>query len=126
MSPELFGKVFEQRLRRELYVLDDLRELALKKLILCILSGIGGFSIAKIFNESLGYFVFPIVFFSLTIFWHSFVIADKWRNDFKKQIIPKILQIIDPNLQLEDTSKFEIKNIRKSELINSFFEDTDV
>ena len=126
MSSELFGIMFKQKLRSELYGIETQRKLVQKKSLFFVVSGILIFITCQIFNRLLGWVVIPLVFFSMFLFWQVFVMISQWREDFKKQIIPKVLEILDPNLELQDPKIYDKNTIRKSQLIQSNFEDKEV
>ena len=126
MSLELFGILFKQKLGVKLAGIESERKLVLKKSLIFVVVGIIIFISCQIFNRLLGWTVVPLVFISMFLFWQVFVGVARWCEDFKKQIIPKVLEILDPNLELQDSNNFDRTIVRKSMLMQGYYEGIDV
>ena len=126
MSSELFGILFKQKLNKELVEIETKRKTVLKKSVIFVSGGIVIFFLCQIFNQSLGLLVIPFGLFSIFMIQQGYDQVQKWRRGFKKNIIPKVLQILDSNLELQDSNNFDRTIVRKSMLIQGYYEGIDV
>ena len=126
MSSELFGILFKQKLSKELVEIETKRRMVLKKSVIFVSGGIVIFLSCQIFNQFLGLAVIPFMFISIFLIWQVFVEIAKWMEEFKKQVIPKVLSILDPNLELQDSNKLDKNIVSQSRLFQGYFTSNEV